>query len=104
MNENRIRAELLKQVNPDSAIALEKVERYVTLTHTFYQLHKAVEEIGPVTVTKNGAQEFTKTNPAIDGMNKINNQLIALGRDLNIKTMPSPALEVDGREALVDDL
>lgn len=91
MNENRIRAELLRQVDADSAIALEKVERYVSLTQTFYLLKKNVAEYGPVVVTKNGAQEFTKTNPAIDAMNKINSQLIALGKDMGIDVLPAPS-------------
>ena len=90
MNENRIRAELLKQIDADSAIALEKVERYVSLTQIFYELKKSVAEDGPVTITVNGSQRFTKTNPAIDAMNKVNSQLIALGKDMGVDVLPAP--------------
>lgn len=92
MNENKIRAELLRQVDSGSAVALEKVDRYVSLVSTFYQLKKAVADTGAVVVTKNGAQEFTKTNPAIDTMNKVNSQLISLGKDMGLDTVPTPSV------------
>lgn len=95
MNDSRIRAELLKQVNSDSAIALEKVARYVTLTNTFASLDKAVKQMGAIVVTENGSQSFTKTNPAIDAMNKINSQLIALGKDMGLQSIPTPTPAVE---------
>lgn len=90
MNLTKMKQELLRQVNQESQVDIEKVERYVALAKMFQKLQREANK-KPMVVTKNGAQEFTKANPALADMNKINSSLIALGRDMGLTAPPAEA-------------
>lgn len=79
----KLKKELLNRVNSDSNIDLEKVERYLSLWDMYKKLYDEAKE-RPMIVTKNGAQEFTKTNPAIAEMNKINSSMVTLSKDMGL--------------------
>lgn len=79
----KLKKELLKRVNADSDIDLEKVERYLSLWEMYKKLYEEAKKT-PMIVTKNGAQEFTKTNPAIAEMNKINSSMVTLSKDMGL--------------------
>lgn len=88
MNLSKLKQELLSQVNEDSQVEREKVERYVSLTETYKKLQKEAIK-NPVITVENGSQRFIKTNPAINDMNRINSSLIALGKDMGLATPPT---------------
>lgn len=92
MDDKKIKAiqrELLKRIDKKSGVQIEKVERYINLVRIYYMLDVAIKELGVMITTENGAQRFTKPNPAIAEKNKVNNSLIALGKDLGLDT-PAP--------------
>lgn len=91
MNQAGLKRELLKKVNQKSEVEIEKVERYCNLIKYFYQLDKFIKDDGLMITIKNGAQEFTKANPAIAEKNRINAQLINLSKDLGISAPPPGA-------------
>lgn len=73
----------MSKIDSESLVMIEKVERYVGFWELYVKLQKAVMK-NPIIVVKNGAQEYTKTNPAVNDLNKINTSLIALGKDMGI--------------------
>jgi phage terminase small subunit len=83
-----LRIELNKRIDRKSKVQQEKVERYLNLVKIYYMLDEAIEKYGVLVTTENGAQRFTKPNPAIAEKNKINSSLIALGKDLGLDIPP----------------
>ncbi|MFT9005010.1 MAG: P27 family phage terminase small subunit [Liquorilactobacillus hordei] len=87
MNQKKMREELLSKINSDSQIEIEKVERYCLLVKHFAAIERKVGNDNLV-VVKNGSQEYWKVNPGISEMNKINAQLINLGKDMGLSAPP----------------
>ena len=73
---SEIKKELMGRINKDSAMEVEKVQRYCSFVDMLRDLQKEVKEQGVVTVTINASQEFTKAHPALNEINKINSQLL----------------------------
>lgn len=92
MDIPNMKEELMKQVNPESAIAMEKAYRYLSLAELYQKLQEVAMK-QPMIVIKNGKQEYTKTNPALTDINRINGALIALGRDMGLTSPPSPGVD-----------
>ena len=75
---------LMKQIDTDNDIEVEKVERYTNLLKLFYALDVYIEQSGPITVVKNASQEYIKPNPAI-AENKVNGSLLALEKSFHLE-------------------
>jgi len=101
LNLTKLKEELYGQINSESQVESEKVERYLSLVKTYRKLQKAANK-EPMIIVRNGTQEYTKVNPAIGDMNKISGSLIALGKDIGLSSPPTP--EVSGRGYSVSDL
>ncbi len=99
-----VRQYLFEKINKDDPVAVEKVERYCSLMTMYYSLD-AVASSDVVTVVKNGSQEFTKTNPAIAEMAKINTQMINLSKDMGLSA-PPPGVQgvIDSKSYKSSDL
>ena len=82
---SKVKNELLSKIDTDSAVEVEKVERYVELLKLMRNLQKEVNEDGSIVVTINGSQEFYKAHPAIGEINKINSQLLNIEKSFNFK-------------------
>lgn len=76
---------LMKQIDTDNDIEVEKVERYTNLLKLFYALDVYIEQSGPITVVKNASQEYIKPNPAIAEKNKVNGSLLALEKSFHLE-------------------
>lgn len=87
MNQKRLREELLKKVDNNSEIELEKVDRYCALVKHFKAIEKQIGNKNLITV-KNGSQQYVKANPGLNEMNKINAQIINLGKDMGLSAPP----------------
>lgn len=81
--KTKLEKELLGKIDSKSEVQLEKVRRYVSFVKLYDKLNKEVMR-NPMIEVKNGAQEYTKVNPAVAELNKINNSLIALGKDMGL--------------------
>ncbi|MDE3295900.1 hypothetical protein [Lacticaseibacillus rhamnosus] len=88
-NEKKMREELMAQIDPNSAVAVEKVKRYISMVKVFNKLQADVLKHPTITVV-NGSQKYTKTHPGINEMNRINGALIALGKDMGLSAPPTP--------------
>lgn len=83
----KLKNQLLERINTDDLVQVEKVERYIDLVKSFRRINKTIETEGESVTTENGSQKFTKAHPLIGERNKINAQLIALGKDIEFKTI-----------------
>lgn len=83
-----IKVYLMNQIDKDNPVQVEKVERYCTLAGVYYSLTQAVTPENVLTVIKNGSQQYTKANPAISEMAKVNTQLINLSKDMGLSAPP----------------
>jgi phage terminase small subunit len=81
LTKSNVERFLLDNSDPNDALQLERVRRYIKLRALFDKLDKAIREHGEVILVKNGKQNFVKINPAIQEKEKINSQLMALERD-----------------------
>jgi phage terminase small subunit len=66
----------MNRIDKEDLMQVEKVERYVYLVQLFNDLEKDIKEHGRMVVTENGAQKFTKPNPAISEKVKINTAIL----------------------------
>ncbi|MFT8392528.1 MAG: P27 family phage terminase small subunit [Liquorilactobacillus ghanensis] len=87
MNQKNLREELLKKIDKSSEIELEKVDRYCALIKHFKAIEKQVGNKNLIMV-KNGSQQYVKANPGLNEMNKINAQIINLGKDMGLSAPP----------------
>ncbi len=102
--QKALREELLVRIDKKSNVQLEKVDRYMNLVNIFYLLDKTIKKDGVMVTTENGAQKFTKPNPAIAEKNKVNSSLIALGKDLGLEIpnpVPAQAASEEEKSALI---
>jgi phage terminase small subunit len=81
LTKSNVERFLLDNSDPNDALQLERVRRYIKLRALFDKLDKAIREHGEVIIVKNGKQNFVKINPAIQEKEKINSQLMALERE-----------------------
>lgn len=75
---NALERDLMALIDPNNAVELEKVTRYLNLVDIFDKLDRTIREKGVMIKTINASQEFYKTNPAISEKVKINAALIKL--------------------------
>ena len=86
---SKLKKQLLDRIDTNDLAEVEKVERYIDLVKSFRKVNKTINEEGESVVTENGSQRFTKAHPLISERNKINSQLIALGKDIKFKASTS---------------
>ncbi|QPC47118.1 P27 family phage terminase small subunit [Mangrovibacillus cuniculi] len=79
-----LKKQLLERIDTSDMVQVEKVERYIDLVKSFRKITKIVSSEGESITTENGAQKFTKAHPLISERNKLNAQIIALGKDIEV--------------------
>ena len=80
----KLKEQLMSRIEVDDLVKVEKVERYIDLVKSFRKVTRTITKEGESVTTENGLQKFTKAHPLIGERNKINAQLIALGKDLEL--------------------
>lgn len=78
----QLKKQLMERIDTDDLVMVEKVERYIDLVKSFRKVSRTITKEGESVTTINGSQKFTKAHPLISERNKINSQLIALGKDI----------------------
>lgn len=84
----------MERIDTDDLVQVEKVERYIDLVKSFRKINTVINKEGESVTTENGSQKFTKAHPLIGERNKINASLIALGKDMTLKTPVSSNEEI----------
>lgn len=92
---NEIRKFLLDNVEEINPVILEKIDRYVEFVEVLQMLLETVEKEGVTSVTTNATQSFTKANPALAEINKLNNQLLSIEKSFKFKEKDTDMTRVD---------
>ena len=79
----KLKEQLMGKIDVNDLVQVEKVERYIELVKSFRKISKSIDKEGESVTTNNGPQVFIKAHPLISERNKINSQLIALGKDID---------------------
>ena len=100
--------QLLMRINRDDLVEVDKVNRYISLVKQIRKVQTAINKEGVMLTTINASQEFVKTNPALNELNKLTKTLIALEKSIKFEMMETPSLpketEKDNDEPEVSDL
>lgn len=78
-----LKQQLMKRIDANDLVQIEKVERYIDLVKTFRKMNKIISREGETVVTENGAQRFVKANPLIGERNKVNASLLSIEKSFN---------------------
>lgn len=92
----QLKKQLMERIETDDLVMVEKVERYIDLVKSFRKISKTISKEGESVTTVNGSQKFTKAHPLIGERNKINAQIIALGKDLGLDNRPKNTTDNQG--------
>jgi Phage terminase, small subunit len=100
--------QLLSRIDQEDLIEVDKVKRYIAIVKQIRKLQTAINKDGVMTTTVNASQEFIKTNPAINELNKLTKTLISLENSIKF-SMPFEKVETkdaekDNDEPKVSDL
>ncbi|MGD6967120.1 P27 family phage terminase small subunit [Rossellomorea vietnamensis] len=101
--------QLLSRIDSDDLIEVDKVKRYIAMIKQIRKLQTAVNKDGVMTTTVNASQEFVKTNPAINELNKLTKTLISLEKSIKFsmsyeKVVTDDDKKKDNDEPEVSDL
>ncbi|WP_342515423.1 P27 family phage terminase small subunit [Sutcliffiella sp. FSL R7-0096] len=99
--------QLLSRIDHGDLIEVDKVKRYIAIVKQIRKLQTVINKDGVMTTTVNASQEFIKTNPALNELNKLTKTLISLEKSIKF-TMFNENISVendkDNDEADVSDL
>jgi phage terminase small subunit len=93
---SKLKKQLMSRIDTNDLVQVEKVERYIDLVKSFRKISKTISKEGESVTTVNGSQKFTKAHPLIGERNKINAQIIALGKDLGLDSRPKNTTDDQG--------
>ncbi|MFB6800470.1 P27 family phage terminase small subunit [Peribacillus butanolivorans] len=100
--------QLMNRIERDDQIEVDKVMRYIAIVKQIRKLQSVINKDGVMMTTINASQEFIKTNPALNELNKLTKTLIALEKSINFEMVDVPVIpedeEKDNDEPKVSDL
>ncbi|MDX5475515.1 MAG: P27 family phage terminase small subunit [Bacillaceae bacterium] len=99
--------QLLGRIDPSDLIEVDKVKRYIAIVKQIRKLQSVINKDGVMTTTVNASQEFVKTNPAINELNKLTKTLISLEKSIKFTMFTEIGVnqnEKDNDEPEVSDL
>lgn len=101
VNIKKLKEQLFSRIDEEDLVEVEKVERYIELVKSFRKVNRIIAKEGETVVTVNGSQEFKKAHPLIAERNKINAQIINLGKSINFIKGADPSNEDQKRSSLI---
>lgn len=70
--------QMLERIDQFDLLEVSKVKRYIAIEKQIKKLQADLNKNGVMVTTVNASQEFIKTNPALNELNKLTKTLIAL--------------------------
>ncbi|MCC2250504.1 P27 family phage terminase small subunit [Virgibacillus sp. AGTR] len=90
--------QLMMRIDQDDLIEVDKVKRYIAIVKQIRRLQTAINKEGVMVTTVNANQEFTKSNPAINELNKLTKTLISLEKSIKFEMINPPNLNEDKKD------
>ena len=101
--------QLMNRIDQEDLLEVDKVKRYIAIIKQIRKLQSALNKAGVMTTTVNASQEFIKTNPALNELNKLTKTLISLENSIRFEmfdasNLPKDDDKKDNDEPEVSDL
>lgn len=80
---DKIRDHLMSKIDTSNPVEVEKVGRYIKHVEMFRRMERTVKKEGVSVTTKNGSQEFVKSHPLLNDMNRVNASLLSIEKSFN---------------------
>ena len=90
--------QLMQRINQDDLLEVDKIKRYIAIVKQIRKLQSEINKAGVITTTINASQEFIKTNPAINELNKLTKTLITLENSIKFEKMEVPEIPKDNKK------
>jgi len=90
--------QMLNRINQDDLLEVDKVKRYIAIVKQIRKLQSAVNKTGVMATTVNASQEFIKTNPALNEINKLTKTLISLENAIRFEKMEVQEIPKDNKK------
>ena len=90
--------QLMHRINQDDLLEVDKVKRYIAIVKQIRKLQSEINKAGVITTTINASQEFIKTNPAINDLNKLTKTLITLENSIKFEKMEVLEIPKDNKK------
>ena len=78
-----IRDYLMSKIDTTNPVEVEKVGRYLKHIEMYRRMERTVKHEGVSVTTVNGSQEFVKSHPLLNDMNKVNNAIMSIEKTFN---------------------
>jgi len=75
----------MSRIDNTDPVEVEKVGRYLKHIEMYRRMEKTVREEGVSVTTVNGSQEFVKSHPLLNEMNRVNASLLSIEKSFNFK-------------------
>ena len=86
------------KIDTDDLIEVDKVKRYIAIVKQIRKLQTEINKNGVMSTTVNASQEFIKTNPAINELNKLTKTLITLEKSIKFEMINPSNLEQETKD------
>ncbi|PEJ48226.1 terminase [Bacillus sp. AFS002410] len=98
--------QLMLRIDENDLMEVDKVKRYIAIIRQIRKLQTAINKDGVIMTTINANQEFAKSNPAINELNKLTKTLISLENSIKFGSIDLPKVkdDKDNDEPEVSDL
>lgn len=83
MNIEKMKNQLLKRIDQDDLLEVNKIERLIMFMNDLQKCDEKINAEGISQITENGSQRFNKSHPLLNEKIKINGQIIALEKTIN---------------------
>ncbi|GAA0491248.1 hypothetical protein GCM10008986_16670 [Salinibacillus aidingensis] len=80
---DKIKDYLMSRIDTSSPVEVEKVGRYLKHVEMYRRMERTVKKEGVSTNVKNGNQEYIKSHPLLNEMNKVNSSIINIEKTFN---------------------
>lgn len=83
VSTDKIKDYLMDNIDNTNPIEVEKVGRYIKYIEMYRDMDKTVKKEGASQTTKNASQEFVKSHPLLNEMDKANKSIMAIEKTFN---------------------
>lgn len=83
VSTDNIKEYLMSKIDTSNPVEVEKVGRYIKHIEMYRRMERTIKSEGVSVTTKNASQEFVKSHPLLNEMNKVNAAIMNIEKTFN---------------------
>jgi len=83
VSTDNIKEYLMSKIDTSNPVEVEKVGRYIKHIEMYRRMGRTIKSEGVSVTTKNASQEFVKSHPLLNEMNKVNAAIMNIEKTFN---------------------